>query len=94
MAAGVVGGIIAGLTAGIAVGLAAVVVVGLVGGMVGGLPPMQLPEKISFSPNEGIWRSGKRGLLFVLLAILLFGVAGGIIFGRFGTLNWRPVPMA
>lgn len=86
VAAGLAGSIVTSkLAAGIGVGLAAVVVVGLVGGLVGGLPPMQLPEKFSFSPNEGIWRSGKRGLLFVLLAILLFGVAGGIIFGLFGT---------
>ncbi|BCL79632.1 TIR domain-containing protein [Ktedonobacteria bacterium brp13] len=82
--AGLAGGILAGLAGGIVVGLAALVVVALVGGLVGGLPPMQLPEKFSFSPNEGIWRSGKRGLLFVLLAILLFGIAGGVIFGMFG----------
>lgn len=85
VAAGLVGSIVSGLAAGIGVGLATVVVVGLVGGLVGGLPPMQLPEKENFSLNEGIWRSGKRGLLFVLLAILLFGLAGGIIFGKFGT---------
>ncbi len=85
VAAGLAGGILAGIAGGIVVGLAALVVVALVGGLIGGLPPMQLPEKFSFSPNEGIWRSGKRGLLFVLLAILLFGVAGGIIFGMFGT---------
>jgi eukaryotic-like serine/threonine-protein kinase len=84
-AAGVAGGFIAGPAGGIAVGLATVIVVGLVGGMVGGLPPMQIPEKFSSSPNEGIWRSGRRGLLFVLLAILLFGSAGGVIFGMFGT---------
>jgi len=83
--AGVAGSLVAGLAGGIGVGLAAIVVVGLVGGLVGGLPPIQIPEKFSFSPNEGIWRSGKRGLLFVLLAMLLFGSAGGIIFGLFGT---------
>ena len=83
--AGAAGTVIAGLAGGIAVGLVAIIVVGLVGGMVGGLPPMQLPEKFIFSPNEGIWRSGKRGLLFVILAILLFGLAGGVIFAMFGT---------
>jgi hypothetical protein len=84
-AAGLAGSLIAGLAGGVGVGLAAIVVVGVVGGLVGGLPPMQLPEKFSFAPNEGIWRSGKRGLFFVLLAILLFGLAGGVIFGMFGT---------
>ncbi len=83
-AASLAGGILAGPAAGVVVGLAAIIVVGLVGGMVGGLPPIQLPEKFSFSPNEGIWRSGRRGLLFVLLAILLFGLAGGVIFAMFG----------
>ena len=83
-AAGVVGDILVGPTAGVVVGLAAFVVLTLVGGLIGGLPPMQLPEKENFSPNEGIWRSGKRGMLFVLLAILLFGLAGGIVFGLFG----------
>jgi hypothetical protein len=84
MAAGFVGSILAGLAGGVGVGLAAFVVFALIG-LVGGLPPTQLSEKFDFSPNEGIWRSGRRGLLFVLIAILIFGVAGGIIFGLFGT---------
>ncbi len=83
--AGLAGSIFAGVAAGIVVGFVALMVVALVGWMVGGLPPMQLPEKFSSSPNAGIWRSGKRGLFFVLFAVLLFGASGGMLFGIFGT---------
>lgn len=84
LAGGLAGSVVAGPTGGVVFGLAVVVVMGLVGGMVGGLSPMQLPEKFSLSPNKGIWRSGKRGSIFVLISILLFGIAGGVMFEMFG----------
>lgn len=80
---GLIGGLVTGPVGGLVVGLAAALLVGLVGGLVGGLSPLQLPERNALTPNEGIWRSGKRGLFFVVLCVLLFGLAGGLIFGLF-----------
>jgi energy-coupling factor transporter ATP-binding protein EcfA2 len=82
---GLVGGIITGVAGGLAVGLAVVLLIGLIGGLVSGLSPLQLSERAALSPNEGIWRSGKRGLIFVLLAVLLFGLAGGLLVGLLGS---------
>ncbi len=85
LAGGLVGTIVAGLLSGIITGLAAALLVGFAGGLVGGLSPMQLSERIALAPNEGIWRSGRRGLLLVVLCVLLFGLVGGVIFGLLGT---------
>jgi hypothetical protein len=84
IAAGLIGGFLTGLSGGVVVGLAAFLLLALIGVLVGGLPPVQLSEKEDFAPNEGIWHSGKRGFLLVLLAILLFGLTGGAIVALFG----------
>ncbi len=82
-AGGLLGSIAVGPFAGIALGCAAALLVALVGGFVGGLSPVGV-EKDALAPNEGIWRSGRRGLLFVVCAVSLFGLAGGLLFGLFG----------
>jgi hypothetical protein len=81
---GLIGGIVAGAAGGIVTGLVAALLVALVGGFVGGLSPRQLPDRVALAPNEGIWRSGRRGLLFVVCCILLFGLVGGLLFGLLG----------
>jgi hypothetical protein len=81
---GLVSGIAAGLPAGIVTGLVVTLLIGFVGGLVGGLSPMQLPERIALAPNEGIWRSGRRGLFFVVFCILLFGLVAGVLHGLLG----------
>lgn len=85
LAGGLVGSLVAGPASGIVTGIVTAVLVGLVGGLVGGLSPVQLPERVALTPNEGIWRSGRRGLFFVACCVLLFGIAGGEIFGILGT---------
>ncbi|HEU5374433.1 MAG TPA: NACHT domain-containing protein [Ktedonobacteraceae bacterium] len=80
LAGGLLGASATGPLGGLVVGLAATLLVGLVGGLVGGLSPLQLSERITLTPNAGIWRSGKRGLFYVVLCVLLFGLAGGLIF--------------
>jgi hypothetical protein len=84
-AGGLAGGIMAGPVGGVVTGCVTALLVGLVGGFVGGLSPMQLSERVALIPNEGIWRSGRRGLFLAGLCVLLFGLAGGAIFGLLGT---------
>jgi len=75
---------------------------GLIGGLSTGLSGRQLSERLTHSPNEGTWRSGKNGLL-ALLAGLLAGLLTGLeafvlhFFLRFllswqGGLPWNLVP--
>jgi hypothetical protein len=63
---------------------------GLVFGLVGGLSSRQLTERLTLSPNEGIRRSVKNGLL-----ILFFGLVGGLsvglVVGLLGGLLFRLV---
>lgn len=82
--AGVIGSVLVGPPGGIVVGLAVVLVVGFAGGLVGGSSPLQLPERSTLAPNEGTWRSGRRGLVLVLCAILVFGLGAGTVFGLLG----------
>jgi eukaryotic-like serine/threonine-protein kinase len=52
----------------------------------GGLSRTQLPDRLDLSPNEGIRRSLKHGLLFstcTLSAMLFLGVLSWIAFGTF-----------
>lgn len=95
LAGGLVGGVAAGPLGGIVTGLTAALLVGLVAGFIGGLSPLQIPERITLAPNEGIWRSGRRGLFLAVLCVLLFGLAGGVIFGLLGTaiesLEYGPI---
>jgi DNA polymerase III delta prime subunit len=81
---GLVGWLVVGPTGGFVVGCVAECIMGPLGGLVGGLSPMQMPERLSLSPNEGIWRSGRRGLFAVLLLMLFVGIAAGLIVGRLG----------
>jgi NACHT domain/TIR domain len=82
---GFVGWVVAGPIGGIVVGCVVEGIMGPLGGLVGGLAPMQMPERISLSPNEGIWRSGRRGLIAIMLVMLLVGIAAGLIVGRLGS---------
>jgi hypothetical protein len=81
---GLVGWVIARPIGGVVVGCVVVCVIASVGGLVGGLSPTQMPERISLSPNEGIWRSGRRGLIAVLVFVLLVGLAAGLVVGQLG----------
>lgn len=81
---GIIGWLIAGTVGGILVICAVGCIIALVSGLVGGLSPTQMPERISLSPNEGIWRSGKRGLVAVLLFILVVALAAGLLIGLLG----------
>lgn len=83
--AGLLAEIIAGPRGALVLGCVLAGVIGLVGGLVGGLAPGQMPERASLSPNEGIWRSGRRGLLAVLLFAVTVGLASGWIVTLFGT---------
>jgi hypothetical protein len=95
-------GLVVGLPGGLGVGLGAGLLAGIIAGprgafvlggvltaligLVGGLAPRQMPERFSLSPNEGIWRSGRRGLIAVLLFAVILGQAAGwiiILFGAF-----------
>jgi len=85
-------GLIAGWFSGLTFGLAAGTVAGLVSWLVTGLSGRRL-ERLSLSPNEGIWRSGRNGLIvglivglvtglaFWLIAGLTFGLAAGLVIG-------------
>jgi hypothetical protein len=84
LAGGLVGGFLISPTGGIALGIVAEILVALVGMLVGGFTPLQLPAEIDLTPNAGIWRSGKHGLLLVLPVIALFGLAGGLLVSLFG----------
>lgn len=42
------------------------------------------PLRISLSPNKVIWRSGRRGLIAILLVMLLVGIAVGLVVGQLG----------
>jgi len=54
--------------------------------LLGGLSRIQLPERIHYSPNEGIWHSVKNGLLGMLLGGLLGMLLGGLSCGPMGIL--------
>jgi hypothetical protein len=59
----------------------------LISVLVLGLSESQLPERLSLSPNKGIWLSGKNGLFFVPVGWLLFMVFVGLVFGLGGWLT-------
>jgi DNA polymerase III delta prime subunit len=82
---GLVGWVVAGPVAGVVLGCVVEGIMGPVGGLVGGLSPTQLPERVSLSPNEGIWRSGRRGVIAILLLVLVVGLTGGLMVGLLGT---------
>lgn len=91
---GLIGQVIGGLSSGLAVGLAFGLVAGLGHGLfIGllvGLSGRQLPERLSLFPNEGIWRSGKNGLIvglvYGLIVGLIFGLPFGLVVGPVGGL--------
>lgn len=61
--------------------------VGLLFGLILGVSENQLTERSTLSPNEGIWRSIKNGLLFGLITGLIIGLISGLFFGLlFGIL--------
>ena len=50
-------------------------------GLVFGLSGKQLTKRSSLSPNEGIWRSGRYGLVVALAVGLVFGLVLGLVGG-------------
>jgi DNA polymerase III delta prime subunit len=76
-AGGLVGGLVVGLLFGLTYGL----VFGLLFGLLFGTSTEQLTEVSILSPNEGIRRSVKNGLVVGLVFGLVFGLAGGLGFG-------------
>ena len=80
---GLVGGLVVGLVGGLVVGLSFVLVfvlvVGLLGGLNRGFSGKQLIERSSLSPNEGIWRSGRSGLVVMLVVVLVVGLSVGLL---------------
>jgi NACHT domain len=74
---GLVVGLLSGLFFGLLFGLVVGLVFGLVVGLVVGLSERQLTERLALSPNEGMRRSLKNGLLLMLV----IGPVGGLLFG-------------
>ncbi len=78
-------GLVGGLGYGLLIGLGFGLVSGLSYMLVSGFSMNQLDERLRLSPNQGIWRSARKGLLVGLLIGLLgglvFGLLGGLVFG-------------
>jgi hypothetical protein len=82
-------GLVFGSRLGLVVGLVVGLVFGAISGLVVGLSGGRLPERFSLAPNEGVWRSGKNGLVVglvfgqvvVLMVGLVCGVVTGLVFG-------------
>ena len=72
-------GLIGGLVFGVVVGP----VVGLVRGLAGAFSEKKLAKGPSLSPNEGMQRSAKNGLLLGLVGGLVIGLGGGLLVGLF-----------
>ena len=70
---GLVIGLVIGLAVGLAVGLVVGLAAGLAFGLLVGISRRQLLERRSLSPNEGIWRSGRNGLIVGSLVWLISG---------------------
>jgi hypothetical protein len=87
LGAGLLGGLLAKIIAGpagaLVLGSALTLLIGLIGGLVGGLAPGKLSARASLTPNEGIWRSGRRGLIAVLIFSVIVGLLSGWIVIRF-----------
>ena len=81
-------GLLGGLGRGIGLigGLVTVLGYVLLTGPLLGLSGRQLLERLSLSPNEGIWRSGKNGLVVWLFFVLIGGLIGGLGYGLIGGL--------
>jgi hypothetical protein len=77
--------IIAGAEGALPPGSVLTVFTGLAEGLVGGLAPGKLPARVSLTPNEGIWRSGRRGLIAMLIFAVVVGLLSGWIVVHFGT---------
>lgn len=68
------------------ISLGFILLVALVSGLLFGLVGATMTERAHFSPNEGIWRSGKNGLVIGLLVGTLAGLATGRFSGLPGGL--------
>ncbi len=82
MASGPTGGLLIGLHLGPFFGL----FIGLLSGLLDGFSREQLTERLALSPNEGIRRSTRYGLLFGLAAGLFGGLFGGLLGGLLSTM--------
>jgi MFS family permease len=86
---GVASGLGGDLIAGVVFGLLGGLLVGVIVGLLGGLTESQIPGHLSYSPNEGIWRSGKNGLLGGVVGGTVGGLLGGLVVGFVtGLLGW------
>lgn len=77
-----------GLLTGLLTGLLATLPAGLLTALIFGISRKPLIERLMLSPNEGIRRSAKNGLLTGLLAGLLTGLVVLVILLAFGQSNW------
>jgi hypothetical protein len=68
-------------------GLFGVLVFGLFGVLVFGLETKQLTKRSILSPNEGIRRSVKNGLVVVLIVVLCYVLVFVLVFGLVGALS-------
>jgi hypothetical protein len=92
---GLLVGLFVGLVGGPIGALVGMLFFGLVGLLVSGLSREMMDEQNIDIPNQGIWRSGRYGLVFGLIfgmvgamvGVLVFGLHGGLIFGLVGLLN-------
>jgi hypothetical protein len=73
---------------GLIYGLGAAVVTGLITVLVAGFPTSQLDDRLRLTPNQGIWRSRRNGLVVGLLVGLSSGLLAG---GFFGLGAWLQV---
>lgn len=80
---GLYGGLLRGLFAGLFAGLSAGLYTGLLSGLFVGLSQQRLIDRLMLSPNEGIRRSAKNGLLVGSIAGLPIGLFFGLFFGLF-----------
>ena len=78
--------LVGGLLGWLGGGLLFVLFIGLLGGLLYGLSSRQLPERRTLSPNEGIRRSVKNGLVGGLSVLLFFGLPVGLSGGLSGRL--------
>jgi hypothetical protein len=86
---GLVNGLVYGLVNGLTVGLVLGVVVGLVFGLVGGLEYDVVTTHVT--PNQGIWRSARSGMLSGLVVGLTLGLALWLAFEPAYWLWFGPV---
>jgi hypothetical protein len=77
-------GLLGNLFFGLAFGLVIGWTFGSLCGLAFGLSGRRLPDRLSQTPNEGVWRSGKNGFVGLVIgqvAVLSVGLVGWVSFG-------------